>query len=113
MRLARRPTAALVTVSYAFSELCTGAMPTLVVGMLRWNERHAHGERGHGTRHLPGVASYTKEIDAVSEMPLETGEDLAAVATTDDRPVVLNPSEEPCALEECAYCGHSPCGCGG
>ena len=41
---------------------------------------------------------------------------LAAVGAFDPHdpePVVLNPSEEPASIEECQYCGHLPCACGG
>ena len=32
---------------------------------------------------------------------------------TDVEPVVPCPEEEMAGIQECEYCGHAPCGCGG
>ena len=43
----------------------------------------------------------------------EASQDLAVVITVDQEPVVLNPHEEAAQMQECEYCGHLPCACGG
>jgi hypothetical protein len=49
----------------------------------------------------------------VTDLADETNEQLASLVVTDDEPVVLSPNKEAAAIEECEYCGHAPCGCGG
>jgi hypothetical protein len=43
----------------------------------------------------------------------EATQDLASVITADDQPVVVSPNEEAVSVQECEYCGHYPCACGG
>ena len=43
----------------------------------------------------------------------ELREDPTLVIRADEEPVILNPKEEAPTMQECEYCGHYPCGCGG
>ena len=49
----------------------------------------------------------------VNDLADETKEDLTLAIMDDDRPLVFNPEEEAARTQECEYCGHYPCGCGG
>lgn len=43
----------------------------------------------------------------------ETTHDAPPVLEADPVPVILHPDDEPTDTQECEYCGHFPCGCGG
>ena len=43
----------------------------------------------------------------------EASQDLSLAIPADPEPIVLTPTEEPATIEECQYCGHLPCACGG
>ncbi len=57
-------------------------------------------------------------MDLVSDVNEDVNEDPTLTYLAADRPsvigaVVVNSEEEPTRIEECDYCGHIPCGCGG
>jgi hypothetical protein len=54
-----------------------------------------------------------QENRMVKDLVDETREDTASELEPDDLPVVAGPEEEPADTQECRYCGHYPCGCGG
>lgn len=49
----------------------------------------------------------------MSDVADEACQDLASLITADDQPIVVNPDEEAAQMQECEYCGHLPCACGG
>ena len=53
----------------------------------------------------------------MKDLAEEPKEDIALVIVADDEPVMLHPeqeaNEEAATMQECPYCGHYPCGCGG
>jgi hypothetical protein len=66
------------------------------------------------------VCSSTREPNAASEenrtmedLADDAKQDLTAVIVTDEKPAILNPEDDAARTQECEYCGHYPCGCGG
>ena len=59
----------------------------------------------------PNAAS--EEKSTVEDVANDAKQDLAAVIVTDDQPVIPIPEEDAAGTQECEYCGHYPCGCGG
>ena len=49
----------------------------------------------------------------VEDLADETRQDAAPVLEADELPVIFHPGERPADTQECDYCGHRPCGCGG
>ena len=70
---------------------------------------------------LIGTSDARRESSTVKDFADETKDGLCTVIVACEEPIVLNP-EEPARLhtkeeafhtQECEYCGHAPCGCGG
>ena len=49
----------------------------------------------------------------VKGLAYETEEDLRPEIVTCEKPVIFVSEAEAARVQECEYCGHSPCGCGG
>ena len=56
----------------------------------------------------------SEENNMMTDLVDEAKEDLTLAKKAGDEPVILYyPKEETTSMEECEYCGYSPCGCGG
>ena len=47
------------------------------------------------------------------DFPNEASEDISSLTMPDYEPLTQDAEEEPARTQECDYCGHFPCGCGG
>ena len=49
----------------------------------------------------------------MNDLAAEVKQDPALALIADLQPVIVNPEKETARMQECEYCGHAPCGCGG
>ena len=54
-----------------------------------------------------------KENSTVKDLAVEPKEDASPLIMVDEKPAIFSPEEEAAKIEDCQYCGHYPCGCGG
>jgi hypothetical protein len=59
------------------------------------------------------VWDYNQENNTVKDLADEPKQDHALALMGDDEPLVVDLDEDAAPVEECEYCGHFPCGCGG